>query len=154
MSQVKPIPDEYRGAMPYLIVVDAAGALDFYKEAFGAPELKRFAGPDGRVGHAEIRIGEAVVMLADEFPDEATFKDAIRTLWSYSLVETGDGTLSIHRLVQWAARGRLTSDEQAEFAKLWGSFSDGRKPSGNCLRRLGGPIDFHRLVRADSTLPT
>jgi PhnB protein len=68
-ANVKPIPDEYRGATPYLCVKDAARALDFYKEAFGAREAMRMAQPDGRIGHAEIRIGEAAIMLADEFPE-------------------------------------------------------------------------------------
>lgn len=66
---VKPIPDGYSTLMPYLIVKDAARALDFYKRAFGATELMRLNGTGGKIGHAEIRIGDAVVMLADEFPD-------------------------------------------------------------------------------------
>lgn|SRR5690606_36019150 len=68
-SQVKPIPDEYRGATPYLCIRDAASGLDFYKRAFGAVETLRMDHPDGRIGHAEIRIGEAPIMLADEFPE-------------------------------------------------------------------------------------
>lgn len=66
---VKPIPDDYRGATPYLCIKDAARAIDFYVKAFGARETMRMAQPDGRVGHAEIRIGNAPVMLADEFPE-------------------------------------------------------------------------------------
>jgi PhnB protein len=66
---VKPIPDGYHALTPYLVVGDAAKAIDFYKEAFGADELMRMGGPDGRVGHAELRIGDSVVMLADEHPE-------------------------------------------------------------------------------------
>src|ERR1700682_774933 len=66
---VKPIPDGYHTATPYLIVHDAAGAIEFYKKAFGATELMRLAGPGGKVGHAEIKIGDSPIMLADEFPD-------------------------------------------------------------------------------------
>lgn len=66
---VKPIPEGYHSITPYLIVKGAAKAIDFYKAAFGATELFRMAQPDGRVGHAEIRIGDSVVMLADEHPD-------------------------------------------------------------------------------------
>jgi PhnB protein len=64
----KPIPDGYRTATPYLIIHGAADAIEFYKRAFGATELLRMADPQGRVGHAEIKIGDSVIMLADEHP--------------------------------------------------------------------------------------
>jgi len=64
----KPIPDEYPRVMPYLIVDGAAAAIDFYKSVFGATERMRLPGSDGRVGHAELEIGDAVIMLADENP--------------------------------------------------------------------------------------
>jgi PhnB protein len=68
-SKAKPIPDGRAGAIPYLIVKDAARAIEFYKQAFGAAEVMRFTDPHGKIGHAEIHIGEALVMLADEFPE-------------------------------------------------------------------------------------
>jgi PhnB protein len=61
-----PIPPGFEGATPYLYIRGAAKALDFYKSAFGAKELMRMDGPNGTVGHAEIAIGKAHVMLADE----------------------------------------------------------------------------------------
>ena len=64
----KPIPEGYRTVTPYLIVKGAAEAIEFYKRAFGATELLRMADPHGRVGHAEIKIGDSVIMLADEHP--------------------------------------------------------------------------------------
>ena len=64
----KPIPDEYPRVMPYLIVDGAAAAIDFYKSVFGATERMRLPGSDGRIGHAELEIGDAVIMLADENP--------------------------------------------------------------------------------------
>ena len=64
----KPIPDGYRTATPYLIIKGAAEAIEFYKRAFGATELLRMADAQGRVGHAEIKIGDSVIMLADEQP--------------------------------------------------------------------------------------
>jgi len=64
----KPVPDGYHAATPYLIVKGAAEAIEFYKRAFGATELLRMADPQGRVGHAEIKIGDSVIMLADEHP--------------------------------------------------------------------------------------
>ena len=66
---VKPIPDGYHSVTPYLIVRGGAQALEFYQQAFGAVELMRMAGPDGKIGHAEIRIGDSPVMLADEHPE-------------------------------------------------------------------------------------
>src|SRR6516162_8868502 len=67
---VKPIPEGYHSVTPYLIVNGAAPALDFYKKAFGAKELFRFPTLDGRIGHAEIKIGDSHIMLADEPQDE------------------------------------------------------------------------------------
>ena len=66
--KVKAIPEGYHTATPYLILEGASAALDFYKKAFGATEIMRMAQPDGKVGHAEIRIGDSVIMLADEVP--------------------------------------------------------------------------------------
>jgi PhnB protein len=66
-KHVKSIPPQYRGAIPYLCVKNAKEALDFYKQAFGARELVRIEF-DGRIGHAEIEIGQARIMLCDEFP--------------------------------------------------------------------------------------
>lgn len=63
---VQAIPAGYSGVTSYLIIRNASRAIEFYKQAFGATELMRFPGPDGKIGHAEIKIGEGVVMLADE----------------------------------------------------------------------------------------
>lgn len=66
---VKPIPEGYHSVTPYLIVRGAATAIDYYTKAFGAKELFRFPAPDGKIGHAEIKIGDAPIMIADEYPD-------------------------------------------------------------------------------------
>lgn len=66
---VKPVPEGHHTATPYLIVQGAARAIDFYRKAFGAEELMRMADSAGRVGHAEIRIGDSRIMLADENPE-------------------------------------------------------------------------------------
>jgi len=66
---VKPIPEGYHTVTPYLVVKGGARALDFYKQAFGAKELFRFPGPGGKIMHAEIKIGDSPIMLADEFPE-------------------------------------------------------------------------------------
>ena len=68
-NKAKPIPEGYHTATPYLIVKDAASAIEFYKKAFGATELMRMADPSGKVMHAEIKIGDSPIMIADEFPE-------------------------------------------------------------------------------------
>lgn len=66
---VKPIPDNYRRITPSLIIQGAAKAIDFYIQVFEATETMRLNGPDGRVGHSELRIGDSIIMLADEYPE-------------------------------------------------------------------------------------
>jgi len=66
---VKPIPDGYHSVTPYLIVKGAADAVDFYSKAFGATEVMRLGGPDGKVGHAELQVGDSRIMMADECPE-------------------------------------------------------------------------------------
>ncbi len=73
---VKPIPDGYHSVQPYLIINGAAKAIEFYRKAFGATERLTMKEPDGRVSHAEIEIGDSVVMLADENPKIQAFGPA------------------------------------------------------------------------------
>jgi PhnB protein len=65
---VKSIPEGYNTVTPYLIIEGAAEAIEFYKKAFGATELFRFPAPEGKIGHAEIKIGDSPIMLADAYP--------------------------------------------------------------------------------------
>ena len=69
MSEAKPIPDYYPRVIPYLCVDDAAAAIDFLVEVFGATERMRIPMPDGNVGHAEVAIGDGLIMLSDEYPE-------------------------------------------------------------------------------------
>lgn len=69
MADVKPIPDGYPRVTPYLYIDGAGAAIDFYGAVLGATERMRMGGPDGKVGHAELEIGDSVIMLADEHPD-------------------------------------------------------------------------------------
>lgn len=66
---VKPIPEGYHTATPYLTIRNAAAAIDFYKHAFGATELFRMPDPSGKIGHAEIKIGDSPIMMSDEYPE-------------------------------------------------------------------------------------
>lgn len=65
----KPIPEGYHSITPYMTVRNAARAIEFYKQAFGAVEKDVSKGPDGKIMHAELRIGDSIFMLADEFPE-------------------------------------------------------------------------------------
>src|SRR5215204_2846674 len=68
----QPVPEGYSTLMPYLAVDDASAAIDFYQRAFGAKERGRMAGPDGSIMHAELEIGDSVLMLSDPFPQAST----------------------------------------------------------------------------------
>jgi len=68
MSEVSYIPEDYNSVTPYLIIKGAAQAIEYYKKVFGAIETVRMGGPDGKIGHAELKIGNSHIMLADENP--------------------------------------------------------------------------------------
>ena len=68
-GKVKPIPEGYHTITPYLSIKGASDAIEFYKKAFGAKEVMRMGEPDGRIGHAELQIGDSKIMLADEHPE-------------------------------------------------------------------------------------
>lgn len=75
-KSVKPIPDGYHVITPHLIVDDASRAIDFYKSVFDATELFRMDGPGGKIGHAELRLGDSVIMLADQHPESDVYAPA------------------------------------------------------------------------------
>ena len=68
-QSVRPIPEGYRTVTPHLVCEQAAAAIEFYKKAFGAVEVARMAGPDGKIMHAELRIGDSPIMLAQDYPE-------------------------------------------------------------------------------------
>ena len=85
-GRAKAIPEGYHSVTPYLIVDDAAGAIEFYRKVFGARKLMRMPAPDGRIGHAELTIGDSRIMLADAFPDMgARSPRAIGGRWCISI---------------------------------------------------------------------
>ena len=69
MADVKPIPEGYPQVTPYLCVDDAKAAIEFYSRVLGAEERMHMPGPDGKIGHAELQLGESLIMLSDEFPE-------------------------------------------------------------------------------------
>jgi len=68
-GKIRPIPEGYHSVIPYLTIDGAERAIAFYKAAFGAKEVLRIAHPDGKIGHAELGIGDSKIMLSDEFPE-------------------------------------------------------------------------------------
>ncbi len=73
-TSVKPIPEGFHTVTPSLIVRDAVKAIDFYKKALGAQELVRMPGPDGKIMHAELKIGDSIIFLAEENPQMQNVK--------------------------------------------------------------------------------
>ena len=80
MSKVSYIPKDYNSVTPYLVIKGAAQAIEYYKRVFGATEQVRMKGPDGKVGHAELKIGNSVIMLADENPSMGTGHTSAATI--------------------------------------------------------------------------
>ena len=125
---VQPVPEGYHTLIPYLAVDDAAKAIEYYKQAFGARERARMDGPDGTVGHAELEIGDSVVMLADPFPHASTTppSDAGATTAAIVMyVEDVDGVVK-----RAADAGATITEEVAD--KFWGDrFGTIRDPFGH-----------------------
>src|SRR2546426_915347 len=121
---VKKVPEGHNRVSPYLIVDGAGRALDFYKKAFGAVELFRHTAPTGKIGHAEVRIGDTVLMLADVHPDSDAHGPA----------HYGGSPISLHMYVEdvdavarqaiaAGAKGKLPGvrgDIRCRLFELWG----------------------------------
>jgi len=104
---VKAIPDGYHSVTPYLVVKGAADAIEFYKKALGAVETVRMPGPGGRIMHAEVKIGNSMVMLSDEHPERGylspktiggagvsimLYTDSVDTTYTQALAAGATGT--------------------------------------------------------------
>lgn len=112
-GQVKPIPEGYHSVTPYLIVRGAARAIEFYGKAFGATERMRMDGPGGRVMHAEIQIGDSVVMLADEPETGARSPEAYGGTPVSIMLYVEDVDATVKRAVE--AGARLTRPVENQF---------------------------------------
>lgn len=113
-DKAKPIPEGFHSVTPYLCVDDAARAIEFYKEAFDATEIMRMEAPGGKIGHAEVKIGDCIVMLADEFP-EINFRSP-RTIGGPSahfMVYVEDVDARVERAIK--AGAKLTRPVKDEF---------------------------------------
>jgi len=96
-NPVKKIPEGYSAVTPYLTIQGAAQAIEFYKKAFGAEEVMRMPMPDGRIAHAEIRIGGAIVMLHDEAPEWKAFSPQTVGDTSVSIMLYVDDVDAVHQ---------------------------------------------------------
>ena len=107
-AAVKPIPDGYHSITPSLTCRDATRAIEFYKSALGAKELNRMASPDGKVGHAELKIGDSVFFVSDEFPGMSVAPSASTpNLGSYLYVYVNDADAVFNRAVAAGARAAM-----------------------------------------------
>jgi PhnB protein len=114
----KPIPEGYATVTPYLVIKGAAKALDWYKEALGAEVLFQMPGPDGRIMHAEVRIGDSIVMICDEFPEMETSWKSPESLGGVSAgfwIYSEDCDKAYERALAAGARG-----ESAPADMFWG----------------------------------
>jgi PhnB protein len=129
-NNVRPIPDGYHSISPAITCKNAAAAIDFYKKAFGAAEINRMDGPGGVVMHAELRIGDSVIFVSDEFPGMSAAPAPGATPSSYLFLYAEDADATFNRAVAagatptmpladmfWGDRyGRLTDP----FGHSWG----------------------------------
>jgi len=121
---VSPVPAGYHTITPYLIVNGAAKAIDFYKKALGAVELYRLPTPDGKVGHAEIRVGDSIIMLADEMKEMNYLGPKARGGTSVSLLVYGPNVDAQFKKAI-AAGGKVAKPLQDQFyGDRSGTFTD------------------------------
>ena len=125
---VQPVPQGYHTLILYLAVDDAAKAIEYYKTAFGAKERARMDGPDGKIGHAELEIGDSVVMLADPFPHASTTPPSDAGATTASIVMYVE---DVDTVVSKAVDAGATITEEVE-NKFWGDrFGTIRDPFGH-----------------------
>lgn len=115
-GEVNPVPEQYGSVTPSLTIRDCAEAIEFYERALGAEEISRAEGPGGSVWHAEIRVGDSIVMVNDEYPDQGSVSpEALGgspvSLWVY--VEDVDA--AFERAVEAGAEATMEPDDM-----FWG----------------------------------
>jgi PhnB protein len=122
-SKVRPIPEGYHSISPQLTCRDAVRAIEFYKKVFGAKELMRSESPGGKIGHAELQIGDSRIMLNDEFPGMATAPNpnAPHAVSLFLYAEDVDAVFN--RAVQAGARVDMKLDNQF-WGDRYGKFTD------------------------------
>ncbi len=138
-ANVRPIPEGYHSITPALTCRDAARAIDFYKEALGAKEIMRMAGPGGKVMHAELQIGDSHFMIADEFPGMSAAPNPTALQSSYLFVYTEDVDGAFNRAVKAGARADMPPSNMFwgdRYGKVTDPFARHRSGGQCCLCRL------------------
>ena len=167
MSKVSYIPKDYNSVTPYLVIKGAAKAIDYYKKVFGAVETVRMGGPDGKIGHAELKIGNSHIMLADENPSmgeghtsPATVGGSPVSLYVYlpdvdSVVEkaAAEGA-KIMKPVQDQFYGDRTGFIQDPFGHLWGVATHIEDVSPAELQRRAAEAEKKRAATTTSQATT
>jgi PhnB protein len=133
MAKVSFIPKDYNSVTPYLVVRGAVQAIDYYKKVFGATEVVRMPGPDGKIGHAELKIGDSRIMLADENPNMGQGHTSAATIGAspvslYVYLPDVDGVIErataegakILKPIEDQFYGDRTGFIQDPFGHLWG----------------------------------
>jgi PhnB protein len=123
MPTVRPIPQGYHSVSPYLTCRDAARAIDFYKKALDAKEVMRMAGPDGKIMHAELQIGDSRIMIADEMPGMSQAPDAKALHSSALFLYTENVDALFNRAVQAGAHEDQKLDNMF-WGDRYGKFTD------------------------------
>jgi PhnB protein len=155
--KVNPIPAGYHAVTPYLSIRGAARAVEFYKKAFGAAEVMRMPGPDGKLGHAEIRIGDSRIMLSDEYPEMAFMGPQTRggsTVHIHLYVKDVDATTAravaagakLIRPIEDKFYGDRTASIEDPFGHIWHlathkedlSMAELRRRAGRAAKEMGG----------------
>ena len=121
---VKPIPEGYHSLTPYLAVEDADKAIEFYKDAFGAQELLRMPGPDGKIAHAELQLGDSKLMLSDPFPQSNVKPPAERGGPTGSIFMYVEDVDSIFEQAQRAGAKVVSELEDMFWGDRFGTLSD------------------------------
>jgi uncharacterized glyoxalase superfamily protein PhnB len=107
MPNVKPVPERYHTLTPNLVVQNAAGAIDFYKKVFGATEVERFPGPDGKIMHVELKIGDSTIFVNDSMGKLAAPADPGASNPMYLHVYVPDADTIFNRALSAGARADM-----------------------------------------------
>jgi len=121
---VKSIPDGYYSLTPYLVIKGAAEAIEFYKKVFGAAEILRMPGPGGRIMHAEIKIGNSIMMLADENPERGFLSPASRGGNTSSVMFYTDDVDATFRKAIAAGAKQVSAPEDMFWGDRMGNLTD------------------------------